>query len=454
MRPDRLPADIANWKGAWATSTNYIANDAVSNDGGSYICTLAHTSAAGSEPGTGGSWATYWDLMADKGSDGVAGQLVGSGAWTTATGYTADVDVVENDGSGYVCKATHTSGALDDEPGVGAVWETYWELLVSKGADSTVSGPSGPTGAGVTGAAGAASTVSGPSGPTGAGATGPTGPTGAAGPLGSTYTTIISSVTQKIVDHNLGQYPAVVVLDASDIEIECQVTHNTVNQCTLDFSEAISGRVICVGGGPSGPTGAASTVSGPSGPSGPTGPIDISGTPVANDYSQFTDADTVRGREYAEVLADIFSVALPENVTIQLDPTLSADTKWSGITEDGTAGTTGLVFGYCYYLASTGKWELTKADAVATSINKLGMCVGAANADATGKLLLYGKIRADDEFPTFTVGAPVFLSAATAGILSSTAPTGTTDFVVRIIGQATTADSLFFKGSDAYATLV
>jgi len=293
------------------------------------------------------------------------------------------------------------------------------------------------------------------------------------------------------------------------------VTHNTVNQCTLDFSEAISGRVICVGGGPSGPTGAASTVSGPSGPtgadstvsgpsgptgadstvsgpsgptgadstvsgptgpsgpsgpigadstvsgptgpsgpSGPTGPIDISGTPVANDYSQFTDADTVRGREYAEVLADIFSVALPENVTIQLDPTLSADTKWSGITEDGTAGTTGLVFGYCYYLASTGKWELTKADAVATSINKLGMCVGAANADATGKLLLYGKIRADDEFPTFTVGAPVFLSAATAGILSSTAPTGTTDFVVRIIGQATTADSLFFKGSDAYATLV
>jgi len=31
---------------------------------------------------------------------------------------------------------------------------------------------------------------------------------------------------------------------------------------------------------------------------------------------------------------------------------------------------------------------------------------------------------------------------------------GTTDFVVRIIGQATTTDSLFFKGGDAYATLV
>jgi len=149
----------------------------------------------------------------------------------------------------------------------------------------------------------------------------------------------------------------------------------------------------------------------------------------------------------------VLGVPMTENESIELDPVLSADTKWTGITEDGTAGTTGLVFGYCYYLASTGKWEKTNATAVATSINKLGMCVGAAATDATGKLLLYGKIRADDEFPAFTVGAPVFLSAATAGILSSTAPTGTTDFVVRIIGQATTADSLFFKGGDAYGTL-
>jgi len=149
----------------------------------------------------------------------------------------------------------------------------------------------------------------------------------------------------------------------------------------------------------------------------------------------------------------VLGVPMSENESIELDPVLSADTKWTGITEDGTAGTTGLVFGYCYYLASTGKWELTKADAVATSINKLGMCVGAANADATGKLLLYGKIRADDEFPTFTVGAPVFLSAATAGILSSTAPTGTTDFVVRPIGSASTADSISFHGNSHYVTL-
>ena len=59
-----------------------------------------------------------------QGVPGPAGQLVGSGAWATLTGYTEDIDVVENSGSGYVCKVTHTSGDHDDEPGVGAVWET------------------------------------------------------------------------------------------------------------------------------------------------------------------------------------------------------------------------------------------------------------------------------------------------------------------------------------------
>ena len=35
------------------------------------------------------------------------------------------------------------------------------------------------------------------------------------------------------------------------------------------------------------------------------GGVDTSGTPVANDYAQFTDADTIRGREKSEVLSDL-----------------------------------------------------------------------------------------------------------------------------------------------------
>ncbi len=58
------------WLGAWAITTSYSENDAVSNDGASYICTTAHTSASGDEPGVGGSWASYWDVLAEKGADG------------------------------------------------------------------------------------------------------------------------------------------------------------------------------------------------------------------------------------------------------------------------------------------------------------------------------------------------------------------------------------------------
>ena len=155
----------------------------------------------------------------------------------------------------------------------------------------------------------------------------------------------------------------------------------------------------------------------------------------------------------AQLQTLILSADLPENVTIRLDPILSADTKWTGITRDVTAGTTGLVYGYCYYCASTGKWELTNATAIATCHGEVGMCVKAAATDTTGTLLMDGLIRADDEFDTFTVGSDIYLSAATPGKLTATAPTGTTDFVVRIVASAPTADSVSFKGDNAYAEI-
>lgn len=66
-------AEVAKieWQGAWLTATAYAANDAVENNGASYICTSGHTSGASTEPGTGASWATVWDLLAQRGSDGV-----------------------------------------------------------------------------------------------------------------------------------------------------------------------------------------------------------------------------------------------------------------------------------------------------------------------------------------------------------------------------------------------
>lgn len=59
-----------NWEGAWQTATAYAFQDAVSNNGNSYICILAHTSSGTDEPGVGANTATYWDLIAAKGASG------------------------------------------------------------------------------------------------------------------------------------------------------------------------------------------------------------------------------------------------------------------------------------------------------------------------------------------------------------------------------------------------
>lgn len=68
------------------------------------------------------------------------------GAWQTSTAYAAQ-DGVENDGSSYICTSSHTSGA-STEPGVGASWETVWDLLASKGdqGDQGIQGVQGADG--------------------------------------------------------------------------------------------------------------------------------------------------------------------------------------------------------------------------------------------------------------------------------------------------------------------
>ena len=59
------------WKGAYSAETTYAVNDAVSYSGSSYMCKLEST---GNLPTN----TTYWDLMAQKGSDGAgSGDVIG-----------------------------------------------------------------------------------------------------------------------------------------------------------------------------------------------------------------------------------------------------------------------------------------------------------------------------------------------------------------------------------------
>ncbi len=127
----------------------------------------------------------------------------------------------------------------------------------------------------------------------------------------------------------------------------------------------------------------------------------------------------------------------------KLDTTPLIDGQYSGYIEEGIAGAA-LSFGECVYLAvADSRWEKVKADSTTTSIMKIGICVQDAAADGDPTLiLLWGKVRKDAILPTMTIGAPVYISAATAGLLTSTAPSAAGN-VIRVVGYGNTADELF-----------
>ncbi len=60
------------------------------------------------------------------------------GPWQTGTAY-SELAGVEHGGSSYICTVAHNSGAAT-EPGAGASWQTYWDLVAAKGQDGTGTG--------------------------------------------------------------------------------------------------------------------------------------------------------------------------------------------------------------------------------------------------------------------------------------------------------------------------
>ena len=145
------------------------------------------------------------------------------------------------------------------------------------------------------------------------------------------------------------------------------------------------------------------------------------------------------------------NLILAEKASVQLDPAGGADGDYSGITVTGTGGAT-IAFGEPVYLAvGDSRWELTDASAVATAGTPLvGIAVSSSTDGNPITVLLHGIIRADAVFPTFTVGAQVFLSE-TAGDLTNTAPS-TADAVVRAVGFATTANEIYWNVSPDHIT--
>jgi hypothetical protein len=138
----------------------------------------------------------------------------------------------------------------------------------------------------------------------------------------------------------------------------------------------------------------------------------------------------------------------------QVLPVLAGDGYYTGKVKMGVAGET-IVFGeLCYFKASDSRWWKAKADVTATSgAVEIGFCVQAGVAGGVTTILKDGNINAASLFDTFTLSAPIFISAATAGKVTQTAPSGTTGFVVRVVGRGETADSITINLSPDYIEL-
>lgn len=96
-------------------------------------------------------------------------------------------------------------------------------------------GPQGPMG------------PQGPQGPQGdPGPMGPQGPVGPMGPPGDTHYTHVQAVASDtwVIDHNLGKYPSVSVVDSANDEVEGSVNHVNPMRVILVFSAPFSGKAF------------------------------------------------------------------------------------------------------------------------------------------------------------------------------------------------------------------
>jgi len=114
----------------------------------------------------------------------------------------------------------------------------------------------------------------------------------------------------------------------------------------------------------------------------------------------------------------------------------------------GTSG--GLTAGKVYYLNTSLVWTLTDANAAASATGMLAIALGTAVSDG---MLVRGYYR-NTTLMTFTDGQILYLSAATTGNLTATAPAGGND-IVRICGYQISAanDIIYFNPDNTWIEL-
>ena len=96
------------------------------------------------------------------------------------------------------------------------------------------------------------------------------------------------------------------------------------------------------------------------------------------------------------------------------------------------------------YIKSNGNVDLARANAASTSLNGLGLVAAATIATTASGLVTVSPGTRITGFSGLTPGAAYFLSDATAGALTTTAPSATVGNVIRQVGYALSATEFVF----------
>ena len=157
---------------------------------------------------------------------------------------------------------------------------------------------------------------------------------------------------------------------------------------------------------------------------------------IDNGASNITTTGTVAAG-IVDITSDAHLDSSPGNNTV------------SGVTATFTAGEALQAGEAVYYKASDSKMH--KAVAAAGSVTPPCIALAAENlaADASGKFLLVGFIRNDDDFPTYTAGDEVYTPEAetsSQNVPEATAPDSDGD-LVQVLGIAIDGNTLYFNPS-------
>jgi hypothetical protein len=120
-------------------------------------------------------------------------------------------------------------------------------------------------------------------------------------------------------------------------------------------------------------------------------------------------------------------------------------------TNDIASGATIAVAKCCYLDSSYFKWKLAQANSEITTKGLLVISLEAKNDTQVMNVALPGCIVRDNTW-TWAIGGTIYLSAASGGAMTQTQPAAGTN-MVRILGYALTADSIYFNPANEWTEI-